>query len=116
MVYTKLIWDVDKVKNMNKNVNSAIQVALSKIWLMVSNTSKELAPYQTGNLRRSISVDFMNVQRWFVVVWSPEPYARRREFENYKNPDRKYYIMRWYTTNETKIKDIINQAFNDNLK
>ena len=99
MVYTRLIWDVDKVKNMNRNVNSAIQVALSKIWLMVANTSKELAPYQTWNLRRSISVDFTRVQKWTVVVWSPEPYARRREFENYKNPDRKYLMIIWNNGN-----------------
>ena len=43
-------------------------------------------------------------------------YARRREFENKKNPDRRYYLLRWYTENRTKISAIVIDALTKKLK
>lgn len=108
-------WDVKKLMELNSKFNATIQIALSKIWLTMSNRSKQVAPYQTWALRRSISVNFDYIQKGMVIVWSPLVYANRREFENYKNPDRKYYIWRWYSENVNEINNIIQNTFKNNL-
>ena len=49
------------------------------------------APYLSWTLRRSITTSIgMDWKTGY--VGSNQPYARRREFENNKNPDRKYYM------------------------
>jgi len=108
--------DIKKAQKMAINVDNAIELALSKIWLMVQNTAKINSPYDRGTLRRSISTDFSKIKQGLVVVWSPVVYARIREFVNKKNPHTKFYLMRWFTENKTKINQIIKTALKDKLK
>lgn len=111
MVY--LTWDIDKIINLNNNINNIIPLALAKIWLIVQNAAKENAPYLTGTLRRSISTDFDKITQWVVIVWSPVVYARRREYENYLYPERKFYLKRAYTENKKEILDIVRKYLSD---
>lgn len=108
-------WDIDKVLNLWKSVSSAVQLILTDVWLLIQNSAKINAPYQTGNLRWSITTDFNRIQQWFVVVWSPVAYARVREYVNYKNPQTKYYLERWYTENKSEIDSIIKRDLHKEL-
>jgi len=109
-------WDIKKVAKLEVNLNNAIELALLEIWLKVQNQAKINAPFDRGTLRRSISTDFSRIKQWMVVVWSPVAYARRREFENRKNPQTKFYLKRAYTMQEWAIRWIINTALNSKLK
>lgn len=108
MIFT-MWWDIDKALNLWKSVPSAIQLVLTDVALLIQNSAKINAPYMTWNLRSSITTDFNRIQQWFVVVWSPVAYARIREYVNYKNPQTKYYLERWYTENKEQIDWIIKK-------
>lgn len=111
-----LWWDIDKLVKLNWNVSSAIQLMLTDIALIIQNSAKVNAPYKTGNLRRSISSQFNNIQKWFVIVWSPVAYARVREYSNNLHPETKFYLKRWYTENEAEIQNIIQRSLHKELK
>lgn len=112
----KLTWDIDKINNLSKNSISAVNLALTKIWLIVQNRAKENAPYLTGTLRKSITTDFNSINKWMVIVWSRVKYAKKREFENRLHPSTKYYLMRWYTENKDQIMRIVKTYLSDTLK
>lgn len=63
------------------------------------------APYQRWSLRRWIVQNPKLISLWMdtVTVW-PEwiPYAVRREFQNKKNPHKKFYMKRTYDTMSKK--------------
>lgn len=105
-----------RILDMWENVSSAIQIMLMDVSNVIQNSAKINAPYQTGTLRKSINTDFDKIQKWVAVVWSNVKYAKRREYENNKNPDRKYYLWRWYSENKWKIEKIIEDAFNKTMK
>jgi hypothetical protein len=107
----QITWDIKKFFNVKSNSNVAIELALTQIWLMVQNQAKINAPYDKWTLRRSIITDFKQIKSWLVVVWSQVAYARRREFENYKNPHTKYYLKRWYEDNRDRILKIVIEQF-----
>lgn len=111
----KLQGDRDKLFKLWDNVSSAVQLILTDVALLIQNSAKINAPYLTWNLRRSISTQFNFIQKWTVIVWSPVKYARRREYENYKNPQTLRYLRRWYSENENEIKDIINKNLSKEL-
>lgn len=85
-----------------KNISSDIVWDITKIGLF--NTSEdaikkaqEKAPYDTGTLKKSIWRFPANIttRTRKVNVWPREVvYAERREYENNKNPDRKFYMKR----------------------
>lgn len=108
--------DYDKAVNIWKSVSSAVQLALTDIALLVQNSAKINAPYLTGNLRWSISTDFNKIQQWIAIVWSPVAYARRREYENFAHPDRRYYLHRAWTDNEWQINNIVKNDLSKALK
>lgn len=103
--------DIKKVMRLKSNVSRAVQVMLMKIATTISNTAKVAAPYLSGTLRRSISINTMKLTQGTVVVWSPVAYARRREFENNLHPDRKYYLKKWYDLNRSYIREIVKNTF-----
>ena len=111
-----LYWDIDKAKRISKEVPSAVQLILWDIADIVQNSAKINAPYQTWNLRWSITTQRERIKQWIVVVWSPVAYARRREFENRKNPQRRFYLQRWYTENISQINAIIKNDLSNELK
>ena len=109
-------WDIDKVVNLNANVSKGIELALTKIGLIIQNRAKENAPFLTWTLRKSITTDFNKVKSWTVIVWSPVSYATKREYENRAHPDRKFYLKRWYTENADRIMDIVTRYLSEKLK
>ena len=111
----KLEWDWNKLFKLWDNVSSAVQLILTDVALLIQNSAKINAPYLSWNLRRSISTQFDFIQKWTVIVWSPVKYARRREFENNLHPRTMRYLRRWYSENESKIKDIINKNLSKEL-
>lgn len=111
-----LYWDIDKALKLNKEVPSAVQLILWDIADIVQNSAKINAPYDSWNLQWSITTQRERIKQWIVVVWSPVAYARRREFENYKNPHRKFYLQRWYTENIAEIDRIIKNDLSQELK
>jgi len=84
----------------------ALQLTLTQGALMVQNKAKENSPYHTGTLRRSITTDYSMMNTGKAVVWTNTVYARRREFENNKNPHTKYYMERAMKDSEANIRDL----------
>ena len=130
-VWVSLEWDISKIENLWKNVDSWIQLILNKVWLMIQNRAKQNAPVRKldnykptpsnkkrrwWTLRKSIWADFDYIQKWIVVVWSDVKYARVREYVNNLQPHTKKYLRRWYSENKDKIKDIINKGLSEKLK
>ena len=97
------------------DINDPIQKWLLQSWLIVQNQAKLNAPFDTGTLRRSITMNTNNLKRWYVIIGSPVVYSRRREFENYKNPQTLYYLKRGYEMNKTQIVGIIKTALQNYL-
>lgn len=107
--------DIKKIENLDENFSKSIQLILMKIALTISNSAKEYAPYLSGTLRRSIWIATNRIAQGVVVVWSPVSYAKRREFENKLNPDRRLYLERWYTMNKEKIDKIAKESMHKAL-
>ena len=87
-----------------------IEKGLLQTTIMIQNQAKINAPYLTWTLRRSITSDLTRLNKLTTTIWSPVIYSRRREYENKKNPDRKFYLKRAYTENINKIWDIFNKV------
>ncbi|MFK8055483.1 MAG: HK97 gp10 family phage protein [Saprospiraceae bacterium] len=106
-------------KNMQKfqrlNIQDVIGKALTQSALMVQNKAKQLAPFDTGSLRRSITTDYSRLSRGIAVIGSPVPYATRRHYENFKNPQTLRYLERGYTDQKNQIDRLLAQAFNSYL-
>lgn len=103
----KINFDVKKFWEMAKHIHV--------IWLYNSSTriqwdAQDNAPYQTWTLRKSIW-RFPWVVRQStnkVIIWPRKvKYAFRREFENYKNPHKKFYMRRAFE----KWRDIITEEY-----
>ena len=126
-----LEWDIDKIQNLSKNVDSWVQLILTKVALTIQNSAKQNAPVRKREnypntpsnqkrrwwtLRKSIWTNFDFIQQWTVIVWSDVKYARVREYVNNLQPHTKKYLRRWYSENKEKIKDIINKGLSEKLK
>lgn len=113
----KLTWDIKKIEDLDKNVSSAVQFILDKVSQNVlTNYAKVNAPYRSGDLRSSIGRDTRQIQQWIVIVWSPLPYARIREYVNNLHPNTKYYLWRAYSEHIPDIKQEIITSLSDKLK
>ena len=87
-----------------------MQKALIQSSLLVQNSAKEFAPYQTGKLRQSITTNLSRITQLQAIVWSPLPYARIRNYINNKNPQTKMYLVsRAYDTNKQEILKLVWQ-------
>lgn len=72
---------IEGMKKLPKALTLAIQVALDASALEVQNRAKELAPYRTGNLRRSITRRFVPTSGGFAAaVGTNVVYAAIHEF------------------------------------
>lgn len=88
----------------------------------LKNSAQELikkaadnAPYATGTLSKSIAQDpgaITTTTKKIRVGPRGVVYARRREFENKKNPGKKYYMKRTYLT----AQEVVQRAFEDAVK
>lgn len=79
------------------DIEKLIQIALNNSAREIQRTARENAPYDTGKLKQGIAIDPGVVAKGvdFVRVGPRSiPYAEKREYENYKNPGRKFYMKR----------------------
>lgn len=91
-----------KMPKFVKHLDTDIVWEIWKIWLFntsekVVEMAQEKAPYDTGTLKKSIWRFPANIttRTRKVNVWPREiEYAKRREYENNKNPDRKFYMKK----------------------
>lgn len=87
---------------------------LTTIWLenstrQIQSIARENAPYDTGKLKQGIAIE---KKRDKARVWPRQiPYAVRREFENNKNPKRKFYMKRTYDVAGPIVEKAFNEAF-----
>lgn len=92
---------------------------------MIAKQARENAPYVTGTLKKSIGVEgdggytenITNVTPYISknctqarVGSRKVVYAIRREFENRKNPDRKFYMKRAYMKADNIVKEEFENA------
>lgn len=104
----------------NVNLSKLDIGKLNQIGLV--NSSQELvriarnnAPYDTGTLKKSIWAEpwHITTSTKKVIIWPRKVvYAQRREFENKKNPDRKFYMKRTYDEAEK----VVQKEFDNALK
>jgi len=76
-------------------------------WKAVKN-----APYQTWNLRRSITTEVKR-DKW--IIWTNVKYAKVREYINKKNPSRRFYMKRALEKSWFEIKRIFTKNINNAL-
>lgn len=91
------------------------QIGLSNSTQILAKQARENAPIDTGTLKKSIGVEpaTISTNTTEARVGSRKVvYAIRREFENKKNPGKKFYMKRAYTNAEKIVQD----AFNDAVK
>ena len=87
---------------------------LTTIWLenstrRIQSIARQNAPYDTGKLKQGIAVEKSKDQ---ARVWPRRiPYAVRREFENYKNPQRKFYMKRTHDVAGPIVQSEFDKAF-----
>jgi len=97
-------------KALKINVNDVIQQALIQSSLLVQNRAKDIAPYLSWTLKRSISVNYWYLWKLYTIIWSSLPYAKRRHRENKKNPQTLRYLFRWYDEMKSQIDTIFTNA------
>ena len=69
-----------------------IRIGLINTSEKIQAKAQENAPYETGTLKKSIGT---RIWAYSATIWPRGvDYARRREFENNKNPSRKFYMKR----------------------
>jgi hypothetical protein len=89
-----------------EQIRPAITLTLTQVASKVQNRAKENAPYDTGALRSSIITDYTMMYTGKVEVGSNLVYARRREYENFKNPNRRLYLTRARDEVEPAVRDL----------
>jgi hypothetical protein len=112
MINIKIKTDFQLPKNIAWKV---IQVWLYNTSETAIEQAREFAPYKTWRLKASIWRMPANVTENTrkIVVWPRKiKYAIIREYINYKNPDRRFYMKKTYK----KIPDIAKIEFNTALK
>ena len=86
------------------------QIGLVNSTQEIQRVAQGNAPYLTGKLKQGIGVDPQNITKATRIVRvGPRGivYGVRREFENFKNPDRKFYMRRTFDVAER----IVNTEF-----
>ena len=107
-----------------KNLSGDLVWEITKIWLFNSSEdaieqAREKAPNDKWRLKASISREPMSITKKTkkVVVWPRKiKYARRREYENFKNPDRKFYMKKTFQALPNTIEENFNNAVKIVLK
>jgi len=75
------------------DLDDVIQKSLIQSAYLISTRAKELAPYRSWNLRRSIMPDLTEVSNRRVFVWSNAKYARIQELGGTIKPKNGKYLM-----------------------
>lgn len=86
------------------------QIGLVNSSQELQRIAQENAPYDTGKLKQGIGVEPANITKSTKLVRvGPRGivYGPRREFENFKNPHKKYYMRRTHDV----AKNIVQNEF-----
>ena len=81
-------------KNWSKQIESGMQKALLEMVTDIHTKAVILAPVETGALKNSGKVEPVKDGYRVKFGSSRVPYARRRHFENNKNPQTKGYLAK----------------------
>ena len=79
----------------------------------IAKIARENAPIDTGTLKKSIGVEPGNISKTTTetrVGPRKVVYALRREFENKKNPHKKYYMKRAHESAEQIVQEEFTKA------
>lgn len=95
------------------DVNVINQLGLTNSSREIRGQAMDNAPYQTWKLQQSIWIEpwVITPKTKQVKIWPRKiVYAVRREFENFKNPSRKFYMKRAYDTAQEVVKREFEKA------
>ena len=107
MIKLDIKGDLDKL-----GIDKGIQKSLVQSTQLVRGSAIENAPFQTGNLRRSITT---KIEPRTGIVGTNVVYARVREYVNKKNPNRRFYMRRALQDNAEKILKIFANNVDQSL-
>lgn len=97
------------------NIGEINKIGLVNSGQMLQKIAQANAPYDTGKLKQGIGTDptsVTNSTKRIRIGPRGIQYAVRREYENYKNPDRKFYMRRTAETGQ----DIVQKEFEKAVK
>ena len=106
----KINFDLDKLK-----MGEVFKIGLYNSGQKIQKQAQWNAPYQSGKLSQSIGVDpgIITTNTKKINIWPRKVvYAVIREFINYKNPHKKFYMRRAFD----KAEDIVRDAFEKAVK
>lgn len=91
---------------------------INQIWLVNSSQrlvkqARENAPFETGTLKKSIWTEpgqITSTTKTVKIGPRKVVYAVRREFENKKNPGKKFYMKKTFEKAETVVKEEFEKA------
>ena len=90
----KLTWDNGALTELQRRTN----MALFKMGTDIASRARANAPVLTGALRNDIRVEPQQGLVYIKAGSSRVPYARRREYENHKNPWSTHYMGRAFAS------------------
>lgn len=89
------------------------QIGLVNSTQLIAKQARENAPIDTGTLKKSIGIEpgqITTSTKEARVGSRKVVYAIRREFENKRNPGKKYYMKRAYDNAEDIVKEQFQKA------
>lgn len=100
------------------DTNRLIEMGIHNSLRPIQSIARAGAPVETGTLKKNIWIEeWKNKAGIWPSFWPRKVvYARRREYENYKNPHTKYYMRNAYQQSETIINREFNKAFDIIIK
>jgi len=104
----KVVWwdlEIDISWAITKSLHQSTQLVR---WKAIQN-----APVKSWDLRRSITTDIKD-NIW--SVWTNKKYWKRREYENFKNPHKKFYMKRALESSLVNIQSYFNKNITNALK
>ena len=97
------------------NIGRVNQIGLLNSTQTLVKRAADNAPYATGTLSKSITADpgaITTTTKKVRVGPRGVVYGKRREYENKKNPHKKYYMRRTYLT----AQDVVQKSFEEAVK
>lgn len=102
-------FDLDKL-----DIDNLVEMGIFWSLRRIQSKARAGAPVATWDLKEGIGIE---VWKWKWRVWPRKiVYAVRREFENYKNPDRKFYMKRAYEDSPKIVQEEFDRAYNIVIK
>ena len=109
-IIVKTSFDLDKI-----DIQEVTRIWLYNATQEITRQARINAPYETGTLKKSIWVEPGSITRWTTnarVGPRKVIYAVRREYENKKNPHKKFYMKRTADSSQP----IVQEAFETAVK